>query len=104
MPSNDTLVCFKCRIGFKQTNICPSCGDAMTNIGHKISIPKKNNVRMWKRMEVNRRWNKKKIWRHEEFGPFNMGSWAQLPGYKKGQNRKYIPTGPRSQRPDMPGK
>lgn len=62
MPSNSMYACTDCRIGGK--NPYPACVAAEHNIvflGSKISVPKKNNDRAWRRIiDGDKKWNHRK--------------------------------------------
>lgn len=52
MPSNGMYACVTCRVGGK--NPYPACynnGHEVLYFGKRVTIPKKNNVRAWKRIE-----------------------------------------------------
>lgn len=54
--NNENWVCFDCREGIRRDAnhpsevLCPSCGQACLQIGDRIRIPAKGNLRGWQRL------------------------------------------------------
>lgn len=49
-------VCFDCRLSFKQSRYnapkpkCPECAKELINIGYKLKIPKKSQIKKWQEL------------------------------------------------------
>ena len=49
------FICFICRKGFKtkqKTLKCPECGNEMDRVGVTFRVPKKTNIKAWKKVET----------------------------------------------------
>lgn len=92
MASSGVYVCLDCRVGGK--GLYPACvrGNHRTEfIGKKISIPKKNNVRAWKRMEDGEwLWNRRKSRRLRCRGGWFKNNTIPKPNMKKGQLKNFM--------------
>lgn len=53
----DNNICFKCRTTFKNTFICPTCGQKSVSTCHTVRVPKKRKKKDWKKFIV---WLKKR--------------------------------------------
>ena len=53
MPCNYNNVCFDCRNSFKSRSghICPDCGREMLSVGYETEIPRKTDIKGWKKLE-----------------------------------------------------
>lgn len=63
MPSNGMTVCLDCRVGSK--GVRPHClrdSHKTLSFGTRITVPKKNNARAWKRIEKGEYlWDRRKV-------------------------------------------
>ncbi len=53
MPCNYNNVCFNCRNSFKLRGggVCPDCGNSLISLGDKRKIPRKIDIKGWKKLE-----------------------------------------------------
>ncbi len=88
MPSNRTYVCVPCRTAKKgYTENCLSCGGPLI-MKYKWKAPKKNNDRMWKRIEKGEwYWDRRRIRR--AFGTYKAWSTEHIPRQKKGSQTRH---------------
>lgn len=88
MPSNSKYVCVPCRLVFKQTHICPTCGESMKYVHPDWRAPKRNNNRAWRRVEKGEwLWDRRasrSIWRG--MLAYHKDNIIPKPHQKKGQH------------------
>jgi hypothetical protein len=51
-PYKDHNVCFHCRKMFKGVLICPQCGKPTHNLGLDFKVPKQDDVKQWRKVEL----------------------------------------------------
>jgi hypothetical protein len=46
------MVCFDCRVSFKDISVCPHCQRPLFNAGTRFKPPRRSNLRDWKRIHL----------------------------------------------------
>lgn len=79
MPSNYTTVCVPCRWVSKGNSQCPICKGPV-RLFSRISFPKKNNDRAWKRIERGEvKWNRRKTRRRDTRDTVTKFEYEKIP-------------------------
>lgn len=50
--SNDCSICLDCRLSFKGTDKCPSCGKPLIGMGKKFKAPRRTNLNQWRKVAM----------------------------------------------------